>query len=51
MVPKVGKLVLCCKDSCCCDGDGGGGGLGFDFGWIVWEFDVGMLFTMVAEDK
>jgi hypothetical protein len=49
MVPKVGKLVLCCKDSCCCDGDGGG--LGFDFGWIVWEFDVGMLFTMVAEDK
>jgi hypothetical protein len=33
MVPKVGKLVLCCVDSWFCDG--GGGGLGFVFGWVV----------------
>jgi hypothetical protein len=37
MVPKVGKLVFCCEDSCSCDR----GGLGSDFGWIVWEFVVG----------
>jgi hypothetical protein len=41
MVPKVGKLVICCKNSCCCGG--GGGGLGYDFGRIVWQFDVGYV--------
>jgi hypothetical protein len=42
MVPKVGKLLLCCEGSGCCVG-GGGSVLGSIFGWIVWVLDVGYV--------
>jgi hypothetical protein len=35
MVPWVGKILVCCRDSYACYRGGGGGGFGSALSWLV----------------